>query len=699
MTVVTFHTGRDRIRQNRRMAMRFALPAAIVAAATSASADPSTRDCANGTGLNVNVTTGSDSFDYWCVGCPVAGWECVRPRKTVQITSQAVNTLTGTRNITTDSPETLTWTANITSLTPLRDSTGVVQSMSISDVNHGLAMSLDAVANLNALSSLSVAGVTVQPNKAAVPPKLSTLSIVSSTLPSTRLDLSAAASLQSLTMASCALTSATFPSLPSDLSHVRLLNFSHNQLTAIPLALAALQSSSSALVVDLRSNPIAAMSPSDVKTYSTAGFLLDDAAATAAAASVVPSTSASPRPPGSTPADTTNSSSGTGWPIVAGVIAAVTVVGVFLFVGFYRRRRSHAALRRGTSRVLSNVDDGDSGAAPYKVDGTPNHPARGASRFAPSSSIDATSLYPLETTASYVLVDRSAVRQVKSVGGLVTATYVGEKVLVEKMELSVMPEDEPRDNLTTSVQAKHFAAQLHVLGALEQHDNVLALIGAAKLSSASMYALFRHPDADGAAGALMPLSSLLQQSSATQHKPAIALVWPQQLQMCVDVAAALAHVDAVAPRRLPVTSSDFFVTEKSLVCQLNVMPWLEQTTTPTKQFGATVMAWTAPECLGVKTDDSPAARVFALGVLLGEIATRRRPYATEWHAKGPVHADIAVMHMLKSSMAPIVPHELDETAVPAEFKHLVEACLDRIASKRPSVHDVLATLTQMRDSA
>ncbi|RHZ32678.1 hypothetical protein DYB26_003518 [Aphanomyces astaci] len=463
--------------------------------------------------------------------------------------------------------------------------------------------------------------------------------------------------------------------------------------------------------INLMGNPINMTNTRQSIDASTlSSFILDD--------TLPPS---SPTSPPSTPAVPSAPGSSNDGAIVAGSAAAcafVILVGLtYLYIDRRRRRKAPPLLGRTTSRRTSSSlggndgDDDGGGGAPGEYKSEPVTTPRFAPPPPSTASSDEAS-FPLEAHRGYAILPRTELRSLKkSSCGLFTAEYNSTiKVLVQKLELNVMADAEASDNLGTSASSRLFVRRLPLLASL-QHANVLPLLGAIKLSSTSVCALFgptsgvsttSTSNSSTTTTAVWSLAALLSQDPTKRKSEAIT--WERQKKWCLDVARATVYLQDVqwedGSMQVPWTASDFVVVDDAArTCQANVMGYLDVSgIPPVRQFGTNVLAWTAPEV--VRHEDpsqgsSSAARVFSMGVVFGEIVTRARPHAASWRARGPVRADVAVMQLLTDTTTPIVPFEFD-ASVPVEFKTLVSRCLERDPLKRPMPSEVVELLTQCR---
>ncbi|RHY12630.1 hypothetical protein DYB25_004822 [Aphanomyces astaci] len=175
----------------------------------------------------------------------------------------------------------------------------------------------------------------------------------------------------------------------------------------------------------------------------------------------------------------------------------------------------------------------------------------------------------------------------------------------------------------------------------------------------------------------------------------VALSWPDQLSMCYQVAAALAYMHSqpnYSRGTNCLTSRDILVNS-TLQCKLDVLDFVQATpaiTPPEFSYGGASLAWEAPEVLTHNCARSSSAEMYSLGVILGEIVTRARPYQSWIQSVGTTVSDIRIRDPTTMTW----PHENhpELESSPRYFKALVAACLSRDVLRRPLAVNVAETL-------
>ncbi|EQC30341.1 TKL protein kinase [Saprolegnia diclina VS20] len=185
--------------------------------------------------------------------------------------------------------------------------------------------------------------------------------------------------------------------------------------------------------------------------------------------------------------------------------------------------------------------------------------------------------------------------------------------------------------------------------------------------------------------------------SSVLHDVKVELDTAASLVICRHVTLGLQYLHAQGCVYGRVSTSKVLLDEH-LSASLNIFALLApihaRSYAPETSFGAFALAATAPELLMYQSGHSPASDVYALGMLLGEVFMRVRPYAAQQQTLGLVGADLELLRQVKKGRRP--PFPFDEKALTAAtsaaFVALIKACLHLNPSKRPTIDDVVARL-------
>ncbi|OQR96606.1 protein kinase [Achlya hypogyna] len=229
-----------------------------------------------------------------------------------------------------------------------------------------------------------------------------------------------------------------------------------------------------------------------------------------------------------------------------------------------------------------------------------------------------------------------------------------------------------------------FVADVNAIAKLK-HPNVLKLYGIARMNDYELCVVAE----------LMSMGSLAQVLQTAD----LPLTWPQQLSIGYQVAAAFAYLHDGRPRPPVTLTTHHVLVNTQLACKLNVFDFMagyeRVDETVALSFGARTLGFEAPEVVQGAARNA-ASDVYALGVILSSIATRRHPYQGWFDAWGHVQSDVAISTRPRSAM----PHEEHETflATPPAFQLLVGTCLDWDPTARPTTAALLAALRGQLDA-
>ncbi|EQC30340.1 RGC/RGC protein kinase [Saprolegnia diclina VS20] len=180
--------------------------------------------------------------------------------------------------------------------------------------------------------------------------------------------------------------------------------------------------------------------------------------------------------------------------------------------------------------------------------------------------------------------------------------------------------------------------------------------------------------------------------------PKIVISDDIEWNMCMDVATAVQFVHGRG-RSVPCLTSRKFLVNAEMQVKLNVLSLLTYSDLRLPDghsFGSQRLAHKAPEVLRGDCMDEYAADVYSLGLLLAEICTRSRPFASELRDRGSVGVDVFLMdRAMNGTCAPdVLPYDVATQlgAYPAELQALLLRCWAWDACDRPSMDEVVAVL-------
>ncbi|HEY4240850.1 MAG TPA: serine/threonine-protein kinase [Kofleriaceae bacterium] len=179
---------------------------------------------------------------------------------------------------------------------------------------------------------------------------------------------------------------------------------------------------------------------------------------------------------------------------------------------------------------------------------------------------------------------------------------------------------------------------------------------------------------------------LVHGTSLAQHARAGKLPWPQLLAIGQDICSGLtaAHEAGVVHRDLKPDNILIDAEGRAIITDFGIARAVDEVGTTQSGVMVGTPAYMAPEQLEGLPDIGPRSDLFALGVMLFELATGERP----WEAASPMALAIAI-----ATKPPRDPRELRPDA-PDSFVETIRQCLDRTPERRPA--DATAVASGLR---
>ncbi|ETW10566.1 TKL/DRK protein kinase [Aphanomyces invadans] len=168
------------------------------------------------------------------------------------------------------------------------------------------------------------------------------------------------------------------------------------------------------------------------------------------------------------------------------------------------------------------------------------------------------------------------------------------------------------------------------------------------------------------------------------HDKRVAKSWSDPLhRIAVDSARGICYLHSKNIIHRDLKSSNILIspTYTAKICDLGMSKSMEELKANEKQVGTPL--WTAPEVVtggqfSLKSD------VYAFGIILTELITRKTPYAEKTQT---MSAYKIMLEVAASGLRPALP-----TWLPEELRHLVVSCLDVSPDHRPTMLQVLQQL-------
>ncbi|OQR84525.1 hypothetical protein ACHHYP_13279 [Achlya hypogyna] len=231
----------------------------------------------------------------------------------------------------------------------------------------------------------------------------------------------------------------------------------------------------------------------------------------------------------------------------------------------------------------------------------------------------------------------------------------------------------------SSVAKQGFVAGLQQVVGLH-HDRLVRVLGASVVNHDATLVIAAEFAEKGSLGSILMDTKLL-------------LTREDQLRLCRETAAGLAYVHA-QKQIFGVLSSRKVLLDAAMGIKLNTLalmkPIYSDVRSPPKSFGSFAVATTAPELLAYDPTPTTASDIYSLGIVLGEVFTRRPPFEALYRERGYVAGDVELVRLLQKGHR--LPFPFDEKALlagsSADFVSLVKSCLQTDPSKRPDAATV-----------
>ena len=175
------------------------------------------------------------------------------------------------------------------------------------------------------------------------------------------------------------------------------------------------------------------------------------------------------------------------------------------------------------------------------------------------------------------------------------------------------------------------------------------------------------------------------------------LSWPQRIQWGVEISLGLHFLHAFTPQILhrDLKSLNVLIGERDEakltdfgLAMANIRTTTKTITSksPSKQAAETVgsLRWMAPEILGLKPKYTPASDIFALAMVLWELASREIPY-------GDAPAESIIRDAVKGGEREDIPDDC-----PEGFATIIQMAWAQEAAMRPSAEEVIKQLQAMQ---
>ncbi|KAF0701411.1 Aste57867_8113 [Aphanomyces stellatus] len=364
--------------------------------------------------------------------------------------------------------------------------------------------------------------------------------------------------------------------------------------------------------------------------------------------------------------------------IAAGVLAVILLVMVFVYRRHRRNRRCY--LPQGLGQPLATH-----GSHPPSSSG-------GRSSMDVTETRRRTSLAHTTTTGAFRIPPDEFEYPPRRLAG--SRHYWTSTLLDHKVAMRCSHDIHEADQLQGFVDALKFVAQLH-------HPSLVAFQGVYfHPTDGEFCAVVEYMDKGGLGNVLL--------------SPRVVLDMAQKRLLAKQVVHAVAYVvDTCDCPANPscctnlVVQTKSFLVNAALECKLNIFQLALSAcrAPPSNAVGAHLLKWLAPECITETVEclplqDRETIHVYGLGLVLGEIFTRRLCFAALVHAKGHVGGDLYLrLHSTNLSETDPFLHAFDWRAAAADMDAttlaLIRSACARNPAARPSLNAIFTHFSNL----
>ncbi|KAF4149841.1 Protein tyrosine kinase [Phytophthora infestans] len=239
-------------------------------------------------------------------------------------------------------------------------------------------------------------------------------------------------------------------------------------------------------------------------------------------------------------------------------------------------------------------------------------------------------------------------------------------------------------DLGETSEMQHFAEEIHLAASLD-HPRIVALVGVIWSRMYGLEALFEYMEGGN-------LRVYLDKAETTTEFKGWRSQSAWKLQVAFDVAEALAYAHAFKPtlvhRNL---TSHSVLLSSSPDCRALLDSFIiakkGYPSTSTIDISHRDERWLSPEVITGTADYSPAADIYAFGVILSEIDTHIVPYENTGSGRQNL-SDVEILDLVASGKL----HPVFTLGCPTGVRELAERCLSLETADRPTALQAVVVL-------
>lgn len=246
-----------------------------------------------------------------------------------------------------------------------------------------------------------------------------------------------------------------------------------------------------------------------------------------------------------------------------------------------------------------------------------------------------------------------------SCGKVYAGQWGGEKVAIKSLEI-----ESKSDDFSELIREVQILSQLH-------HKNVVALRGAC-LNPPCFAMEFMMQGS---------LESFLEKGKLSPDK---------QKQIALDIARGLAYLHSRDILHRDLKSANILVDEKGQAKLSDFgLSKIKAQNVKTRNRASLGIAWQAPECFAMGVPYSTKSDVYSFGMILWEIMSGKKPYASHFKDQGFVRDTNIISHVQNGQREELT------SDIPDFYKKLISDCWSQKPFNRPDMNSIVQQLESL----